>query len=96
MSQEVLEPLSQFGIGGLMGALWVWERWLSRRREQELSQAHERIIQEREAFGELVQLIRQNSHALERFDQTQQQLKTVLENLQNEVTGRLTAGGARP
>ena len=87
MTQEILEPLSQFGIGGLMGALWVWERWLSRRREQELSQAHERIMQERQAFSELVALVRQNSHALERFDQTQQQLKAVLEKMQGAVLG---------
>jgi hypothetical protein len=40
MPENLLEPLSQFGIAGLMGALWIWERLLSRKRETQLSEAH--------------------------------------------------------
>ena len=35
MSPESIEPLTQFGAAGLMGALWIWERLLSRRRERQ-------------------------------------------------------------
>jgi len=89
MTPQLFESLSQFGVGGLMGALWVWERWLSRRREHELSQAHEQIMAERQVFRELVHLVQQNTQALERFNQTQQQLKVVLERMQSQIIGRV-------
>jgi hypothetical protein len=27
MIRDIVELLVQFGVAGLMGALWVWERW---------------------------------------------------------------------
>lgn len=81
MPVEALESLTQFGVAGLMGMLWTWERWFSRRRERELSEAHERLIAQREALETLVGLVRRNTEAIERFDSTQQRLNDLLAKL---------------
>jgi hypothetical protein len=43
-SPEVLN-VTQFGLAGLMGALWWWERRYSRQREEQLTQSHDKILQ---------------------------------------------------
>lgn len=78
MPIESIESLTQFGVAGLMGVLWVWERMSSRKREAELSQAHRRLMKQREELAVLIRMVRQNTKALERFDQTQQQLRELL------------------
>lgn len=81
MPIEAVESLTQFGVAGLMGLLWTWERWFSRRRERELSAAHERLIAQREALETLVGLVQRNTEAIERFDSTQQRLNDLLAKL---------------
>ncbi|QDU72814.1 hypothetical protein [Mucisphaera calidilacus] len=81
MSGLELAPLAQLGAAGLMGALWVWERNLTRCRERELSEAHERLMVQREALQELVALVGQNARALEGFEQTQNRLARAVERL---------------
>jgi len=81
MPIEAVESLTQFGVAGLMGLLWTWERWFSRRRERELSAAHERLIAQREALETLVGLVQRNTEAIERFDSTQRRLNDLLAKL---------------
>lgn len=81
-----IEALTQFGVAGLMGALWVWERWLSRRREAQLNAAHETLTHQRQELRVLVRLVRRNTQAIERFDQTQRQIRTLLERMHDEQT----------
>ncbi|MEX0775199.1 MAG: hypothetical protein WD042_05735 [Phycisphaeraceae bacterium] len=79
------DQLTQFGVAGLMGALWVWERLYSRRRERQLSEAHERLTSDREHLAVLVALVQKNTAAIERFDRTQTQLTRLLERMQDEI-----------
>lgn len=79
ISPQIVEHLTQFGVAGLMGVLWVWERLLSRRRERQLSEAHDRMVGEREQLSVLIELVRRNTQALERFDQTQARLLELIE-----------------
>ena len=79
MDPLALEPLMELGPAGLMGALWLAERWLSRRRETQLTEAHERILGQQQEIEALLQIVKQNTAALERFDQTQHQLLRLLE-----------------
>lgn len=81
MQVDALESMTQFGVAGLMGLLWTWERWFSRRRERELSEAHERLMAQREALETLVGLVQRNTEAIERFDSTQQRLNDLLAKL---------------
>jgi len=85
MPVEFLQPLTQFGVAGLMGLLWVWERLMSRRREAQLNEAHIRLMNQHRELSVLVKLVRQNTRAMVRFDQTQQQLKELLEKMNHEI-----------
>lgn len=78
---ESIENLTQFGVAGLMGALWLWERLYSRRRERELTQAHERLIAQHDELRELIALVQRNTAAVERFEQTQSRFADVLDRL---------------
>lgn len=84
MPHEMMNALTQFGVAGLMGALWVWERFYSRRRERQLSEAHSRILHEREHLQVLVQLVQKNTAAIERFDNVLMQLTQLLERVTHE------------
>lgn len=85
MPDTLIEQLVQFGVAGLMGVLWVWERLHSRKRERQLSEAHARLLDEREHLDVLVRLVRQNTQALERFEQTQRRLATLLERVDEHL-----------
>jgi len=85
MLMEILTPLTQFGVAGLMGALWVWERMLSRRREAQLNAAHERIVQQKHELHVLMRMMRRNTQTIERFEQTQDQLYKLLERIHHEM-----------
>jgi len=85
MPTEMIEPLTQFGVAGLMGVLWLWERLHSRRRERQLSESHERLMGERRELHELVELVRRNTRAIEHFEATQAQLHDLLERMHDEI-----------
>ena len=88
MTIELLEPLTQFGAAGLMGALWVWERLHSRRRERQLDATHEQVMKQQRELRELVQLVRRNTQAMNHFERTQTQLKGTLERIHDEMQRR--------
>lgn len=79
-----MEALLEFGVAGLMGVLWVWERGHSRRRERQLSQAHARILRRDEKLNVLVRIVRRNTAAMMQFQQTQEHLAKILEALTHE------------
>lgn len=81
MPIESLESLTQFGVAGLMGVLWTWERWFSRRRERELTEAHRHLIEQRETLTLVVDLVERNTRAIERFERTQSKLVALLDKL---------------
>ncbi len=88
MPEEMIPSLAQFGVAGLMGALWVWERFYSRRRERQLTEIHERMMLEREHLQVLIQLVQKNTAAIERFDRTQTQLVNLLEKVNHDKHNR--------
>lgn len=85
MSPEIVEQFTQFGVAGLMGILWVWERLMSRKRERQLTEAHDRLTAEREQLTALLELIRHNTKALERFEQTQSRLVDIIDHMSRET-----------
>lgn len=80
MPIEMIESLTQFGVAGLMGLLWVWERTLSRRRETQLNETHDRLMRQSDALQVLIRLVRRNTQAIERFERTQSQLARLLDH----------------
>ena len=85
MSTDVIQILTEFGAAGLIGVLWLFERSLSRRRERELTEAHTRVLRDGEQIQILIRLLRQNTHAIERFDATQTRLAATLDQLDKHV-----------
>ena len=85
MLLEALTMFTQFGVAGLMGALWVWERMLSRKREAQLNASHERIVRQNHELRMLIRLVRRNTQAIERFEQTQKQLRDILEKINHDM-----------
>jgi hypothetical protein len=69
-----LDNLTSFGAAGLMGAMWLWERRTSRKREDQLDEAHVRILGDRVQLEELMGVVRQNAEAIARLCTTQDQL----------------------
>jgi len=84
MPLEMIEPLTQFGVAGLMGFLWVWERKLSRKRESQLDTAHRELIGQRDQQQQLMQIVKHNTQTIERFDQTLSEVFRLLEKLNHE------------
>ena len=63
------DQFTSLGTAGLMGAMWLWERRTSRVREQQIDQAHARILSDRVQLGELMDVVRQNTEAITRLTQ---------------------------
>ncbi|HZZ44811.1 MAG TPA: hypothetical protein VFE58_17875 [Tepidisphaeraceae bacterium] len=67
-----LTDVTGLGAAGLMGAMWLWERRTSRQREQQLDEAHGRIMADKMQMDALVSLVRQNTEAMTRVASTQE------------------------
>lgn len=73
--------LTQFGTAGLMGWMWLTERRAAAERERQLSEAHERLLQERRGVDVAVQALRDNTRALAALEAGQRSLQAVLDRL---------------
>ena len=73
-SPAPLDHVASLGAAGLMGAMWLWERRTSQKRENQLDDAHMRILGDRVQLEELIGVVRQNAEAISRLCTTQDQL----------------------
>ena len=69
-----IDSLASLGAAGLMGAMWLWERRTSQKREQQLDEAHARILGDGVQLEQLMTVVRQNAEAISRLCTTQDQL----------------------
>jgi uncharacterized protein YigA (DUF484 family) len=81
----IMSDLANFGAAGLMGTMWLWERKLSRRRERQLTETHERIIRDEERLKLLMEVVDHNTGAITRFAETQRQVTEALKDLTREL-----------
>jgi hypothetical protein len=82
---SMVYDLASFGAAGLMGAMWLWERKLSRTREEQLTEAHGRILRDEERLCKLVEVVEGNTGAVSRFIETQRQVSDALKDLVREL-----------
>jgi hypothetical protein len=73
LSTTPLDSLTSLGAAGLMGAMWLWERSTSQKREAQIDEAHARILGDRVQLEQLMSVVRQNAEALTRLCATQDQ-----------------------
>src|SRR5436189_5210854 len=66
--------VTSLGAAGLMGAMWLWERRTSQKREQQIDEAHGRIMSDRVQLEALMDVVRQNTQALSQLVAGQEQM----------------------
>ena len=81
MLEGELAALAQLGAAGLMGWMWLSERRGAATRERQISESHERIVQERRYFESLLEAVRENTRVLALLESGQQRLGRALESL---------------
>jgi hypothetical protein len=79
-----IDTATSLGAAGLMGAMWLWERRTSQKREQQLDEAHARILGDRVQLDQLIGVVRQNAEAIARLCTTQDQLLRRLDHDEDE------------
>ena len=62
-----VDQFTNLGVAGIMGAMWLWERRTSRVREQQIDEAHARIMADRVMLDQLMDLVQQNTKAMTRL-----------------------------
>lgn len=85
---SLLSDLTSFGTAGLMGALWLWERKLNRRREEQLDATHERILRDEQKIACLIDVVDKNTAAIVRFVEHQKEQSRILKHIM-EVTNHV-------
>ena len=69
-----IDGLANLGVAGLMGAMWLWERRTSQKRETQIDEAHARIMSDGVQLEQLMAVVRQNAEAVTRLSSVQDQL----------------------
>ena len=75
----MIEVMSQFGAAGLIGVLWIVERRMAAKRDRQLDEAHRGILARDRAVGALLEVLRRNTRAIARLEQSQRRLVDLLE-----------------
>ncbi len=84
-ANDALAQLTSLGAAGIMGAMWLWERRMSRQRDQQLDETHERILGDRVQLDQLIEVVRNNAEAMTRLTGVQDQLVRTLEQQQHRT-----------
>ncbi len=82
---NAFSDLASFGAAGLMGAMWLWERRNSRLREEQLTDAHGRIVRDEQRLTKLIEVVEHNTAAMTRFSETQDIVRQALVDLRKEI-----------
>jgi hypothetical protein len=78
-SIDALAQLTNLGAAGLMGAMWLWERRNSQKRDEQLDEAHTRILGDRVQLDQLIEVVKTNAEAITRLSSLHDQLLRTLE-----------------
>lgn len=78
MEQDLLNLITQFGAAGLIGWMWLSERRHAAKREQQLTESHERLQEQRLALDQLITLVTENTRAVASLESGQRALLSFL------------------
>lgn len=79
MESEVASAVAQFGVAGLIGWMWLTERRAAQARERQLTEVHERLVQERATLDVVMRVVTANTRALAALEGTQNRLTRLLD-----------------
>jgi hypothetical protein len=71
--------LTQFGAAGLMGMLWIIERRHAAARDRQLDEAHRALLGQERQLQALLDVIRDNTRALQALELGQRRLIGLLQ-----------------
>ena len=94
MEVEALASLTQFGVAGLIGWMWIVERRAAAVRDRQVQEAHDRMLSDKTRLEVLVQALRENTRALTALEVGQRGFIALLERF--GVEGQGGPGGAGP
>lgn len=64
MNPDVIPTLTQFGVAGLIAAMWLVERRASAARDRQLAEAHDRLVESRAHLDALLTVVKDNTRAI--------------------------------
>lgn len=79
LEAELVAPLTQFGMAGLIAWMWLTERRQAGTRERQLVEAHERLMEQRVQLEQLIQVVQETTRAVTTLEQGQRRLIEWLE-----------------
>ena len=78
---ELTTTLTQFGMAGLIAWMWLTERHAASGRERQLTEAHERILDQRVQLDALLTVISENTRAVAALEASQRALSRLAERV---------------
>ena len=78
---ELATAITQFGVAGLIGWMWLSERRAAAARDRQLAEAHDRLEQERTKLSTLLAALDRNTQALSAVESGQRRLADLLDRL---------------
>lgn len=81
MPPELATTLTQFGVAGLIGWMWLTERRAGAERERQLSEAHARILTQSEQRAALLDALRDSTRAMVALECAQRALADLIQRL---------------
>ncbi len=81
MPEIMATGMAQFGAAGLIGLLWILERRHAAKRDRQLDDAHRAILTRDHELRILLSVIKENTRAISRLEQSQRRLIGLLERM---------------
>lgn len=79
MEQELLQAIGQFGAAGLIAWMWLSERRHGAARDKQLDEAHARVMEQKVALDQLIEVVSANTRAVGAMEATQRRVVEVVE-----------------
>jgi len=81
MENELMSLVAQFGSAGLIAMIWMVERRQAAVRDRQLTEAHERVLQQRMELGQLLSVVSENTRAVTGLEHSQRGIAGLLERV---------------
>jgi hypothetical protein len=82
---NTFDSIASFGAAGLMGAMWLWERRTSTARENQIDDAHQRIMADGVKLEALMDLVQKNTETLSRLLAAHDQILNEVRRRKSEI-----------
>ena len=80
LEPESLVQFTSLGSAGLIAAIWFIERRHSEVRDKQLTESHQRILEQRTQVDALMEVVRENTRAITALEASQRALADKLTN----------------